>query len=181
MIEEFSVKGATILSKYKYVEEQFGAESYNVFLKKLREKKIPMVFTAGWYPFLIFNSILQQISKEFFQGDVTKLEQVGAYSARSSFGSLYRKFLNNNGFLSFLARAPQLHKMFYSHGQMHIDTAEDGKSCRITIQDQPVITDEDTYVTAGFYKQSAMLHGIEKLQYNLKVKNGLVIHALSWV
>ncbi len=95
------------------------------------------VLDSAMYPFAIYDEVNRAIAEEFYDGDLARLAEVGAYSARKVLTGVYRAFAAGKDFPGFLKRAAVLHERFYSHGEMLVDLDAGGRACQITLRGAP--------------------------------------------
>lgn len=177
----FSVKGSSISSKFDFVRETFGAAAERELRDGLRgEADLGTILDSGLYPFDLYNRILEAIAERFYGGDLSRLEEVGAYSARTSLTTIYRAFTQGKDFLGFLSRIGLLHERFYSEGKMAVEVQPDRRGARIHLSGAPRYSDADLFVAGGFYVGAGKLLGLESIDYELaRTDEGATFH-LRW-
>ena len=167
MGDEYQVKGSSIRSKFDYVHERFGEAAERQLEERFRERGILPVLDSVMYPFEAYDAVNRAIAEQFFDGDLSRLSEVGAYSARKVLTGVYRAFAAGKDYPGFLRRAAVLHERFYSHGGMDVNLGDDGKSCEILLRGAPTYSEADLHIAGGFYAGAAELLGIESLDWRL--------------
>ena len=167
MSDDYRVKGSSIRSKFEFVHDRFGEAAARALKERFRESGFLPVLDSVMYRFEDYEAVNRAIAEEFFDGDLSRLAEVGAYSARKVLTGVYRAFAAGKDFPGFLRRAAVLHERFYSHGGMEVDLAPDGKSCRIVLEGAPAYSEADLYIAGGFYAGAADLLGVENLDWDL--------------
>lgn len=182
MSDSFRVKGSSIRSKFDYVRDTFGPTAELELRESLpASDEIGSVLDSGLYSFELYDRVLWAVAERFFDGDVTRLREVGAYSAEKSLTSIYRAFAEGKDFLGFLSRIQLLHQRFYTHGTMAVDIGDNRKSTRITLAGAPTYSDADLQVAAGFYLGVGKLLGLEEIRLHFERTDQGAVFDLSWV
>jgi len=138
MSDDYRVKGSSIRSKFDFVRDRFGEAAEGQLKERFRERGLLPVLDSVMYPFDDYDALNRAIAAEFFDGDLSRLSEAGAYSAQQVLTGVYRAFAAGKDYPGFLRRAAVLHERFYSHGGMDVELADDGKSCQILMQGAPV-------------------------------------------
>ena len=180
MSDDYRVKGSSIRSKFDFVRDRFGEAAERELKEQFRERGILPVLDSMMYPFEDYDAVNRAIAEKFFDGEASRLSEVGAYSAQKVLTGVYRAFSAGKDYPGFLRRAAVLHERFYSHGGMDVDLAEDGKSCQITLLGAPTYSEADLYIAAGFYAGAADLLGIESLDWELSWDSSGARFQLRW-
>ena len=177
----FSVKGSSIRSKLDFVRETFGATAERELRESLRRQAdLGTILDSSLYPFDLYDRILVAIADRFYDGDASRLEEVGAYSAHQSLTTIYRAFAQGKDFLGFLSRISLLHERFYTEGKMEVEVAPDRRGARIRLSGAPRYSDADLFVAGGFYVGAGKLLGLDHIDYDLaRSEQGATFH-LQW-
>ncbi len=179
MQRQLNVKGSTLRSKLEFTEERFGSTARQQIEEYLREQGFPTILDANWYPFDLFDGVLQKMADDFFDGDLTKLEEVGAYSAEQALSTTYEPYAARRDFQQFLQRISSLHDRFYDTGQLEI-TARGDEFCEIELQGLPQVSQADVHVAAGFYVGAARFMGLESARCRFSIGPDRVHFRLDW-
>ncbi|MEO1082670.1 MAG: hypothetical protein AAFY88_00350 [Acidobacteriota bacterium] len=160
MSRPYQVKGSSISSKLAYLHETRGEAAEGEARVFLKERGITTVLEATWYDYDIYDRLLVWIARRHFGGDVSKLTEVGQYSAQKALTTTYEAFRRSGDFGRFLEKLPILHKRYYSHGQLVASLVLPGASgCEVLLDGAPTYSDSDLYVACGFYSGAAELMG----------------------
>jgi hypothetical protein len=154
---EYKVKGSSLRSKLQFVREKFGDEA-EAELRTLFDRKQFPILDSSWYPFELYEAVNRTIVERHLGGDVTRLREVGEFSAEKVLTSVYRFFTTGQDFVGFLKRAESLHQTCYNEGGMRVDVGEDGRSCHILLT-APRFSETDLHIAAGFYSGAGRLLG----------------------
>ncbi len=181
MSDDYRVKGSSIRSKFEFVNERFGEAAVRRLKERFRDRDgLLPVLDSAMYPFAIYDEVNRAIAEEFYDGDLARLAEVGAYSARKVLTGVYRAFAAGKDFPGFLKRAAVLHERFYSHGEMLVDLDAGGRACQITLRGAPTYSEADLYIAGGFYAGAAELLGTESLDWNLAWDSSGARFDLRW-
>lgn len=177
----FQVKGSSISSKLAYVHDIGGEAAEGEARLFLKDKGISTVLEATWYPYEIYDAFLTWIAGRHFGSDLSRLEQVGRFSAQKALTTTYAAFGRVGDFARFLEKMPVLHKRYYSQGQLIPSLLLPGAThCEILLEGAPVYTDPDLYVAAGFYRGAAELMGFSRVRCTFKKEARRVRFKLAW-
>lgn len=179
MSSEFKVKGSTLLSKLEFAGERLGEEAKRTLEDYLASSGAAKVLDAEWYPFSLYDGLLRKMAAENYGGNVSRLRDVGSYSAEKALGTTYAAFARQRDFPLFLKRISSLHGRFYSAGRLVV-TATGDSFCELEILDSPVISYADVYIAAGFYIGAARLMGLEGATCRFQVGDERVHFRLDW-
>lgn len=158
---KYWVKGGSINSKRAYLEERVGPDAARRLDAFLTEHGAPQVLEASWYPFQLYDDVLRLVAREFLDGDLTRLRDVGRFSARQSLTGTYSVFVRPGGFRSFLERSATFHSRYYSAGSLQLVAAsDDGKSFELAQDGAPIYTQPDLEIASGFYCEAAEMMGL---------------------
>ncbi len=157
MNQEYRIKGSSIRCKLDFVRERYGAEAEQALRNRFDRKLFP-ILDSSWYPFSFYEALVKVIVDEHLGGDMTRLREVGVYSAEKVLTSVYKLFTVGQDFVGFLKRAEALHGTCYNQGGMKVAVAEDRKSCQIHLT-APTFAEADLHIAAGFYAGAGKLLG----------------------
>ena len=167
MSDDYRVKGSSIRSKFDFVHDRFGEGAERRLKERFRARGILPVLDSMMYPFEDYDAVNRAIAEQFFDGDLSRLSEVGTYSAQKVLTGVYRAFAAGKDYPGFLRRAAVLHERFYSHGGMQVELAEDGKGCTIELRGAPTYSESDLYIAGGFYAGAAHLLGVQSLDWEM--------------
>jgi len=157
MTDPYSVKGSSILSKLEYLQDVHGEEARQSVEAPLRERGLIPFLASSWYPYAVYIEVNKAIAGEVFNGDLSRLTEVGEYSAQKSLLGTYRMLAQANDYFGLLSQLAILHRRFYNEGTLTIDVPEDKSSCQILLSGAPEYAEADVHIAAGFYIKAAEL------------------------
>ena len=180
MGSNYRVKGSTLNTKFAYVRERFGEESEGAMRAHFEGRGLFPVLDADWYPYSLYVEILQLLADRHFDGDISKLVDVGDYSAEHALTSVYQAFVRGDGFTEFLGRISALHQLFYSLGRMEVRLWQDSDGCEIWHRDKPEYAEQDLFVALGFYLRAAKLHGLRGVSGAFSIEDEGAQFTITW-
>ncbi len=179
MSEPYRVKGNTLLSKLDYAAERQGAAAKRQLEAYLESAGAPQVLDADWYPFALYDGVLRRLAADHFDGNLSRLREVGVYSAEKALGTTYVAYAAQRDFPFFLQRISSLHRRFYSAGRLAVTATGDG-FCELELTEAPEISYPDVYLAAGFYIGAARWMGLEQARCRFQVGDTRVDYRLDW-
>ncbi len=180
MEPEYQVKGSSIQSKFAFVAERFGPEAESRLREQFLDHDHYPILDALWYPFDFYLAVNQAIVRDFFAGDLTRLREVGQFSAEKALTETYRAYIQSGDFVGFLTNVSRLHKQFYSVGEQRVSVGEDGRYCRIELRGKPYYPEADLYVAEGFYVGAAKLMGLNDVASRFRVDENGATFEMKW-
>lgn len=178
MDSDYKIKGSSIRTKFQFVKETFG-EAAEAALQDRFERGMFPILDSSWYPFSFNEQVSQAIVRSHFDGDVSRLREVGAFSAERVLTSVYKFYATAKGFIEFLRRAELLHETCYSKGGMQVSIGDDLKSCQIRLR-APVFSEADMQVAAGFYSGAAGFFGEHNVTCTCELEGSGARFDMSW-
>ena len=179
MLGKYQVKGSTIRSKLEFAAERCGSEARENLAAYLSAQAHPTILDAEWYSFSLYDGLLRKLAADFLGDDLSRLQEVGIYSAEKALTTTYEAFAARRDFPLFLKKISTLHNRFYSTGTLVVvDSGED--FCELEIRDAPIISRADVYLAAGFYIGAARLMGHDRAQVAFEVYSSRVHFRVAW-
>lgn len=180
MSDAYQVKGSTILSKLDFVALRFGERARGRLEASLGGKQAFPMEEGEWYPFELYVEVLEGIADAAFGGNLSRLVEVGAFSADRAFERTYQDYVRPEGFLAFLEGMAELHGVFYNQGHIEVSIGPDGSSADVWHRDKPRFVEADLFVARGFYRRAAELHGLEHVYCDFAIKADGAHFTLLW-
>lgn len=177
---QLDVKGSTILSKLDFVRERFGAgaeQALRTFVTETAGNR--QILAGSWYPFALYESALRHIAENYYDGDLTRLREVGEDSAHRALTGTYEVY-GQMGLAHFLSRIGALHKRFYSRGDIQAEMGEDGHGCSVRMFGVPFFSEADLELAAGFYTGAAREFGLREVRCDFTIAGDEVGFQLKW-
>lgn len=180
MGSNYRVKGSTLNTKFAYVRERFGEDADAAMQAHFEGRGLFPILDADWYPYSLYVEVLQQLAKRHFDGKISKLVDVGDYSAEQALTSVYQAFVRGDEFTQFLGRISALHRLFYSMGRMEVRLWQDRDGCEIWHHDKPEYAEEDLFVALGFYLRAAKLHDLRSVSGTFSIEEEGAQFTITW-
>ncbi len=172
------VKGGSFRTKLEYVRDTFGSDEEKKLVQLLKDLDICPILEANWYGFDLFDKVLCFIADEFLDGDLSRLEEIGRYSAHRALTGVYQSFKQAD-FTDFLQRRmPTLHSRFYNGGRLEVPQITE-RGCRIHIISS-TLRESDLYVASGFYQGAAEIMGHRQVSCKFEIRADRAQFLLLW-
>lgn len=176
---EIRVKGSSINSKLRFAREVFGTEAEKELAAFLARSGVHQVLDGSWYPFELFDALLRLVADNHYRGDLSRLMEIGTYSAERSLKTTYEVYTLRD-FAYFLERLGMLHGRFYSVGKLETRLDAESRSCRIRLHGAPYYSEPDLYVASGFYVGAAKVMGLSGVECSFRKTDSEVHFELTW-
>jgi hypothetical protein len=178
--EPFLIKGSSLRTKLDYASQRFGEQASasldSYLVETLGDRP---VLDADWYPFAVYDGLLRLLVRRCLGGDMTRLQEVGHYSAESALGSVYESYARGGRFGAFVDRLPMLHQRLYTVSRLVVQAKEDA-ACVLETVDMPCISEADTNVSCGFFVGAARLLGHPEALGTIQPAETTVRYRISW-
>ncbi|HSO22056.1 MAG TPA: hypothetical protein VLT81_04060, partial [Chondromyces sp.] len=119
-MNEQKIKGSVLKSRLAFVSEQGGEEALARVLASLPpddQKALNSVMPVAWLPFEIGRRLDDAIVQVLGGGSLSYFERLGEASAEKNLGTVHAAFLAPGDPHAFLAKAPQIYRMYYQVGR----------------------------------------------------------------
>jgi len=158
MTESFKVKGSVLKTKLAFVKERFGEQAFQATLDRVIGPDFAgPILDSTWYPFSVYDSLILSIAKDFFDGRVNSLREVGAYSAEKALTGVYRAFAYRGTLPDFLQRMTAFHSTLYSAGRAEVDIQDE--VCTVALLGLPTYSSAEAEVNSGYLTAAARKFG----------------------
>jgi hypothetical protein len=166
----YQVKGSSIRSKLEFVRERFGEQAERELAKDLAEAGVPRVLEASWYPYELYDRVLQRIAERHYGGELEQLREVGEFSARHSLAGTYAVYSDLGAYERLLERLPALHDRFYNLGSSRVELDEGAHRATLELHGAPRYTETDLQIAAGFYQGAGEAMGCRDIEVELELQ-----------
>ncbi len=181
MSSEYQVKGSSISSKFDFVRERMGANEETRLREQFTDRAgLFPILDSAWYPFELYDLVNRTIADLFFNGNLSRLEEVGIFSAERVLNTVYRSFAHGRDYIGFLKRAAILHQRFYDRGHMEVVLGEDGHSAEVILSGAPTYAEADLYVASGFYRGAGKALGLDDVRSQFRLTADGARFQLGW-
>lgn len=156
------VRGTVLRSRLAFVEELAGKEGIEQVLAALPpedRQAFQMILPIQWYPFALGLKLDEAIVSVLGRGDPKFFERLGESSAERNLGSVHRTFLTKGDAHGFLAKAPQIYRMYYEVGHREYEKAGE-KEAVLTTHDAETFSIPDCATVVGWYRKALEMCGV---------------------
>jgi hypothetical protein len=178
MSNEYRIKGSSLKTKFEFVRETFGDRAA-AELEGHFDRSLFPILDSSWYPFSFNSEVNRILVNTYLDGDVSRMREVGIFSAERVLTTVYKFFTSGRTFIEFMRRAETLHETCYSEGGMKVTVGSDGKSCEIHLR-APYFSQVDMHVAAGFYIGAARLLGESDVTCDTTPEAGGARFVIRW-
>jgi uncharacterized protein (TIGR02265 family) len=156
------VRGTVLRSRLSFVEELAGPQGVRQVLDALppeHRQAFQMILPIQWYPFALGLQLDEAIVSVLGQGDASFFERLGASSAEKNLGSVHRTFLTKGDAHAFLAKAPQIYRMYYEVGHREYEKSGEREAV-LTTHDAETFSAPDCATVVGWYRKALEMCGV---------------------
>jgi hypothetical protein len=179
-VSNYQVKGSNFGTKFAFVRERFGEAAAQALTRDFAPELGVVVLDSAWYPFAVFDRLLTTIAERHLGGDVTRLAELGEFSAQSVLASVYRVYGESKSIGRFLERLASLHGRFYNQGKMTVETGAEGTSATIELSGAPSYSAADLHVARGFYLGAVKHFGFPNATCRMRAAVDRAMFDLKW-
>jgi Protein of unknown function (DUF2378) len=155
------VKGSVLKSRLAFVEELAGTDGVERVLATLTPEDrsaLRSLVAIQWCPFDLGTRLDDAIVAVLGHGKPEFFERLGAASAETNLTTVHKAFLVPGDAHAFLAKAPQIYKLYYQTGRRDYEkTAE--REAVLTTTDAETFSAPDCLTIVGWYKKALEMCG----------------------
>lgn len=160
------VKGSVLKSRLQFVEQHGGADAVDRVLAALApadRAALRNLVAIQWCPFDLGRRLDDAIVAVLGGGRAQFFERLGAASADTNLTGVHKAFLTPGDPQAFLAKAPQIYKLYYDTG--HRDyTATGPASAVLTTHDAETFSAPDCLTVIGWHRRALEMCGATNVQ-----------------
>ena len=180
------VKGSVLKSRLAFVEQHGGKDGVERVLATLSttdRAALRNLVAIQWCPFDLSRRLDDAIVQVLGHGKPQFFERLGAASAETNLGTVHKALLSPGDPGAFLAKAPQIYKLYYDTGRR--DYAQTGpKEAVLTTHDAETFSAPDCLTVVGWYRKALELcgaTGIEIVEEECRARGGKACrYRISW-
>lgn len=176
----YYVKGSTLRTKLDFVREVFGEKAEGSLRERLLTEGLTSVLDSEWYPFALYDAVNRAIADLHFAGDLSRLVEVGRYSAGRALSTVYRPYARAGSFHAFLRKIASLHRTLYSRGRLDVEADEGDHAATMLLSEAPHYSPADLYIAQGFYMGCAEHFGLAGLYCTHELSPGGARVDIHW-
>jgi uncharacterized protein (TIGR02265 family) len=160
------VKGSVLKSRLEFVRTEFGEAGLNKVLDSLSEedqKVLGRLVAVTWVDFDVGKRLDDAIVKLVGGGSTRFFERLGEASAEVNLASLHSAFLTPGDPQAFLAKAPQIYRLYYDVGwrEYHKTGEREGV---LTTHEAETFSKTDCMTVIGWYRKALELCGARNVR-----------------
>jgi uncharacterized protein (TIGR02265 family) len=160
-METQKVKGAVLKSRLSFVRDEFGEDGLQKVLESLDpedQNALHGLIPVAWLPFEVGKRLDDAIVRELGGGRPEFFEKLGAASADENLTTMHSAFLAPGDPHAFLAKAPQIYRMYYQTGRREYEQTGDSEGV-LTTYEAETFSKADCLTVIGWYKRALELCG----------------------
>ena len=156
------IRGTVLKARLAFVEEAAGKDGVARMLAALPpedQKILKMVLSISWYPFELGTRLDHAIVTVLAGGDPRYFEKLGEASAANNLASAHRAYLTKGDAHAFLAKAPQIYRMYYEVGRREYERTGEREGI-LTTYDAETFSAPDCSTVVGWHRKALELCGV---------------------
>ena len=180
------VKGSVLKSRLAFVEQHGGKDGVERVLATLAAEDraaLRNLVAIQWCPFDLGKRLDDAIVQVLGHGKPQFFERLGAASAETNLTSVHKAFLTPGDPAAFLAKAPQIYKLYYDTGRR--EYAKTGpKEAVLTTRDAETFSAPDCLTVIGWHRKALEMCGateVRIIEEECRARGGGVCrYRVSW-
>jgi len=155
------VKGSVLRSRLAFVEQQFRSEGLKKVLETLDpedRKALQRIAPVAWFDFEIGRRLDDAIVRVVGGGRAEVFERLGQASAETNLTTVHAAFFTPGDPHGFLAKAPQIYRMYYQTGSREYERTGEREGV-LTTHDAETFSKADCLTVIGWYKRALEMCG----------------------
>lgn len=180
------VKGSVLKSRLAFIEQHGGAAAVERVLATLSpadQNELKNLVAIQWCPFELGRRLDEAIVAVLGGGRAQFFERLGAASADANLTGVHKAFLAPGDPQAFLAKAPQIYKLYYDTGRR--DYAPLGaRAAVLTTHDAETFSGPDCLTVIGWHRRALEMCGatdVHITEEECRARGGSVCrYRISW-
>jgi uncharacterized protein (TIGR02265 family) len=180
------VKGSVLKSRLAFVEQHGGKDGVERVLATLAAEDraaLRNLVAIQWCPFDLGRRLDDAIVQVLGHGKPQFFERLGAASAETNLGTVHKAFLTPGDPGAFLAKAPQIYRLYYDTGRRDY-TKIGPKEAVLTTHDAETFSSPDCLTVVGWYRKALEMcgaTGVRIVEEECRARGGVVCrYRISW-
>jgi uncharacterized protein (TIGR02265 family) len=185
-VSQQKVKGSVLKSRLEFIERQFGHEGLERVLSSLEpedQKALQRIVPVAWLDFETGKRLDDAIVSVLGGGRPEVFERLGEASAETNLGTVHAAFLAPGDPHGFLAKAPQIYRMYYQVGSREYERTGDTEGV-LTTRDAETFSKPDCLTVVGWYRRALEMCGarnVRVVEEECRARGGAVCrYRVSW-
>jgi uncharacterized protein (TIGR02265 family) len=159
------VKGSVLKSRLEFIRKEFGEAGLEKVMNSLPEgdqKVLGRLVAVTWVDFEIGKRLDDAIVKILGGGSSRFFERLGEASAEVNLSTLHSAFLAPGDPQAFLAKAPQIYRLYYDVGRREYEKTGE-RSGVLTTHDAETFSKPDCLTIIGWHRKALELCGAKNV------------------
>jgi len=160
------IKGSILKSRLEFVRKEFGEAGLSRIMDNLPEedqKILGRLVTVAWVDFAVGKRLDDAIVKELGGGSTRVFERLGEASAEVNLATLHSAFLAPGDPQAFLAKAPQIYRLYYDVGWREYQATGEREGV-LTTHDAETFSKPDCLTVVGWYRKALEMCGAKNVR-----------------
>ena len=160
------IKGSILKSRLEFVRQEFGDDGLVKIMDSLPEedsKILGRLVAVAWVDFEVGKRLDDAIVKVFGGGSTRFFERLGEASAEVNLTTLHSAFLAPGDPEAFLAKAPQIYRLYYNVGWREYESTGEREGV-LTTHDAETYSKPDCLTVVGWYRKALELCGAKNVR-----------------
>jgi len=160
------IKGSIIKSRIEFVRKEFGEAGLSRIMDSLPEedqKILGRLVAVAWVDFAVGKRLDEAIVKELGGGGTRVFERLGEASAEVNLSTLHSAFLAPGDPQAFLAKAPQIYRLYYDVGWREYEATGEREGV-LTTHDAETFSKPDCLTVVGWYRKALEMCGAKNVR-----------------
>ena len=180
------VKGSVLKSRLAFIEQIAGKDGVERVLATLTpedRRALRDLVAVQWCPFDLGRRLDEAIVAVLAQGNPLFFERLGAASAEGNLTTVHRAFITPGDPHAFLAKAPQIYRLYYDTGRREY-TKTGERSAVLTTFDAETFSTPECSTVIGWHRKALEMcgaTGIEIVEEECRARGGKACrYRISW-
>jgi uncharacterized protein (TIGR02265 family) len=160
------IKGTVLKARLGFIDQHFGAEGRERVLASLPaedRQELAKPLPVKWYPFELGRRLDEAIVTVLGGGQPELFLRLGEASADQNLAKLHQAFLTPGDPHAFLAKAPQIYRLYYESGRREYQPTGE-KEGVLTTYDAETFSAPDCLTVVGWYRRALELCGAHEVR-----------------
>lgn len=160
------IKGSILKSRLEFIRKEFGEAGLSRIMDTLPEedqKILGRLVTVAWVDFAVGRRLDDAIVKEIGGGSTRVFERLGEASAEVNLATLHSAFLAPGDPQAFLAKAPQIYRLYYDVGWREYQATGEREGV-LTTHDAETFSKPDCLTVVGWYRKALEMCGAKNVR-----------------
>jgi len=160
------IKGSILKSRLEFVRKEIGEKGLSDLMDDLPEedqKILGRLVAVAWVDFAVGKRLDEAIVKALGGGSTRFFERLGEASAEVNLTTMHSAFVAPGDPQAFLAKAPQIYRLYYDIGWREYEATGEREGLLIT-HDAETFSKPDCLTVVGWYRKALELCGAKNVR-----------------